>query len=174
MLNPQNIHSKPTQKVGFVLKPHGYKGWIRIQIDEEEIEDIVFQSDFLLLELQDQWVPFKIEDYNPNIPAVKLFNLNSETETSPLLGASILLFSDLIPDDLEQHSLENFKVYNSDDSFKGIVISEINLPGHLVLEIELDSKVYMVPFHPDLVILIDEENKVLKMKIAEGLEELND
>jgi ribosomal 30S subunit maturation factor RimM len=174
MLNPQNIHSKPTQKVGFVLKPHGYKGWLRIHIDEEEIEEIVFQSDFIYLELQNQWVPFKIEDYNPNIPAVKFFHLNSETDTTPLLGASILLFSDLIPEDLNQQSFESFKVFDSNDSFKGIVVSEVILPGHVVLEIELDSKVYMVPFHPDLVLQIDEESKVLKMKIAEGLEDLND
>jgi len=174
MLNPQNIHSKPTQKVGFVLKPHGYKGWLRIQIEQEEIEDIVFQSDFLFLELQDQWVPFKIEDYNPNIPAVKLFHLDSETDTTPLLGTSILLFSDLIPEDLEQDSFENYSIYDSDNCFKGVVVSEINLPGHVVLEIKLDSKVYMVPFHPDLVIEIDEETKVLKMKIAEGLVDLND
>ena len=89
MLNKvNNIHSKPTQKVGFVLKPHGYKGHLKFQSDFD-IED-----DFLLLEINQKFVPFEIEGINPQGSIIKLKGIDSETEASLLSGLSILAFSD--------------------------------------------------------------------------------
>src|SRR5690242_17299347 len=81
-----NIHYKPTRKVGFVLKPHGFNGRIRIGFEDDAYEI----GDFLLLSINNKFVPFIIEEFNEKGSLVKLQGINTLEQAEELTGLAIL------------------------------------------------------------------------------------
>ena len=90
-LKSLNIHSKPTSKVGFVLKTHGYKGFLKIVIDDEDFEP----NDFLLIEINQKFVPFQIESYNPQSDLIKLKGFDSDIAVQDFVSANILKMEEI-------------------------------------------------------------------------------
>jgi 16S rRNA processing protein RimM len=167
-----NIHSKPTQKVGFVMKTNGYKGWLRV-FHYEEASKLPEKGDYLLVNPEGKWVPFLIEDVSDSASLVKLKHLDSDESASFLAGCDILEFSD---ESLEMSSeptgLEGYDLLDQNGVMKGTILQLIEMPGHEVLEIEFNKENLLVPFHDSLIIEIDDEKKIVWMNWPEGLDEL--
>lgn len=160
-----NIHSKPTRKVGFVLKTHGFNGHIRIKTDED------FQPDeFLLIEINGKFVPYKIAHYNANSDIILLDGLNSSDQVEFLCGKSILDFVVEKPKteiDFTQYQIENTltgEIYN--------ITSVIEMPSQILIEFRVGYKDCLLPFHDDLISDIDHALKLIKAQFPDGLLDL--
>ena len=165
-----NIHSEPTQKVGFVVKTQGYKGAIKLNLETEEIESLLSEQEFLLLIKEGKWVPYLIEEFNPNNLVVKLADINSEEDAQKLIGHDVCLHNSIL-ESIENSvfSFNGFVVLNQNKEKIGIVKDFIEMPGHSLLEVASENKDYLVPFHEDLIIEINEEKEYIILEIAEGL-----
>jgi 16S rRNA processing protein RimM len=165
MLNKaNNIHSKPTQKVGVVLKSHGYKGHLKFQCDFD-IED-----DFLLLEINQKFVPFEIEGINPQGSIIKLKGIDSETEASCLSGLSILAFSD----EIERDELD-FEGYTLVDLLTNTsyVITNVELiPNNILLEFRNGFKDCLLPFSDGIIVSIDHDTQTIQANFPDGILDL--
>lgn len=160
-----NIHSKPTRKVGFVLKPHGFNGHIRIKTDDD------FQPiDFLLIEINEKFVPYKISHFNANAEIVLLDGLNSSDEVEFLCGKSILDFVTESPEvefDFTSYQLENTL---TGESYS--ITAVIEMPSQILIEFRVGYKDCLIPFHDDLVSEINHDLKLIKAQFPEGLLDL--
>ncbi len=165
-LGATNIHAKPTQKVGFVLKTHGFNGQLKIELDE----DFTPQG-FLYLSVNDKFVPFLIENFNPNGSIIKLKGFNSVDAVSDLIGLAILSLSEIntVSDE------PDFTGYDILDNVSGIsypVTSMVYLPNNTLIEFRVGFKDALVPFHEDIILSINDDDKIIVAEFPDGLLDL--
>ena len=160
-----NIHQKPTRQVGFVLKPHGFAGQLRVSLDEDYEPD-----GFLLLEINQKFVPFKIQTYNPDSGIVKLQGYDSMEKAQKLSNLPILEVLE------KEHSdgpdLIGYKLTDTVSGQQFDVTAVLEYPGNLLLEFRHGFKDALLPLHEDIVKHIDHELKQITAEFPEGLLDL--
>jgi 16S rRNA processing protein RimM len=167
-----NIHSKPTHKVGFVMKTNGFKGWMRIFLNTDAT-CIPQKGEFLFLNPEGKWVPFLIEDVSDSASLVKLRHIDTVTDANKYIGCDLVEFIDAENhQNIEDTGFRGYEVFDEKKILKGTVIQLINMPGHDVLEIDCNNQKVLVPFHESLIIDIDDDARTIVLKWPEGLEEL--
>ncbi|MEN9345954.1 MAG: rRNA processing protein RimM [Bacteroidota bacterium] len=164
MLN-NNIHSRPTQQVGFVLKPHGFNGQLKIQLEE----DFIPQA-FLCIEIQDKFVPFKIKQFNAPAGIVTLEDISNIEQAEALCNCKILDFVD--QEQTENKGLVGYKLINHANAEQYDITQILEYPNNLLLECRHGYKDILIPLHEDLIVSVDHEAKTIEMTIPEGLLDL--
>lgn len=168
MLNKlNNIHSKPTNKVGFVLKSHGYKGYFKIVIEDDNYEP----DKFLFIEINQKFVPYKIESYQAQSDLIKLEDFNSDQAVKEILSCSILqILDDNIVDD--ELNIIGYQMYDT-VSKQTFEITNLDLiPNNPLIEFINGDKTCLLPFHEDIIIEIDHDSKKVIANIPDGLLDL--
>lgn len=178
---PGNIHTKPTVKVGFVVKTHGYKGQVvcafyeEFQSVQEELVEAILHNKFILLEIDGQWVPFEIEHFIAESALLKLKNIDAVEIASLYTGCPIHV-PDIIVSELfqEQQTLIGYAVFNQQGNLIGNVVDLIEMPGHDLIEVELhqSQQLVLLPFHEELIIELSNENQTITLHITDGLLDL--
>ncbi len=88
-------------KLGYVIKRHGFKGELSIKFDTKTPE--YYQSiDALFIEINDQLIPFFIEQLrlnNKGIATIKLEDINNDNDTEQLLRKNVFLPLAVLPED---------------------------------------------------------------------------
>ena len=67
------------------------------------------------------------------------------------------------------HELEGFAVRQEDGTALGLVTSLFDLPSGLTLEVQGPKREFLLPFRKEFVPQVDRENRVLVVKLPEGL-----
>lgn len=160
----QIIHTKPTHKVGFVLKPHGYNGQITIQTSE------IVDDDFLLIDYNNKWVPFKILSKHQNI--VKLKDVDTFEMASEISGKDILTFSDNSESKENTDWLVGYSFIDNCNKKTGSIIQIIELPGHLNALVSVGEKTCQIPIHNDFIIEKNSDAKTLLLNLPSGIFDL--
>lgn len=157
-----NIHSKPTRQVGFVLKPHGYSGQLRIETDED-----FYPDEFLLIAIHGRFVPFRIESEDTGNGIIKLEGINSKEAASVFTGLPIL---ELIEKKVEETpDLIGYTLIDSRTSAQYEITGIVEYPGNILLEFRSKYKDCLLPYHPDLITKIDHRNQTVEAVFPEGL-----
>lgn len=160
-----NIHSKPTKKVGFVLKSHGFNGQLRIQLDDDYIP-----KDFLFLEINQKFVPFKIQSFNKEASIIKLLGFDQLEQIESLISLPIL---ELKAD--EQRDEFNLIGYTLIDTLSGNqydVTDVIEYPGNVLLEFRNGYKDALIPLHEDVITEINHDEQTIYAQFPEGILDL--
>jgi ribosomal 30S subunit maturation factor RimM len=174
------IHAKPTQKVGFVVKTHGYKGGLLLALTppydevQEGILALIEEKGFLLLVIEDQWVPYEISDINVLSGIVSLKNIINPEQAETLCGLSFCLPADeLQPFHATLSEWKAYTLLNSQGKKMGVIQQTISMPGHTLLNVINDNgKDFLVPFHPELLVSVQDDLKQITLLIPDGLEDL--
>lgn len=153
--------------IGYVSKSHGFKGHVKLNFFEEKYKSKVKKSGFLFLELSKKGVPFFIEEADSNGAIVKLEDVDSEEDARKLSALQIVSFDDDLVEGEGQ--LSGFDLYDQSEMKIGVITDVLDLKGNVLLEVKGESKEYYIPFHEDLVLGVDPEEKVIHLEIAEGL-----
>ncbi len=67
------------------------------------------------------------------------------------------------------HELEGFAVRQEDGTALGLVSSLYDLPSGLTLEVQGPKREFLLPFVKEFVLTVDRENRVLVVRVPEGL-----
>jgi 16S rRNA processing protein RimM len=168
-----NIHAKPTRQVCFVVRPHGFEGWIRLQTEQEFSLITQNRNRYLLVELHGQWVPFQVNDFNQQSGICKLDGIDDEKTAEALSGLPIMSFGENSTEINEEiPELQGYTLIREGFGEFGTVERVLEMPGHYLLEIKRGDKLLLAPFHEDLVARTDHENKILEMILPDGIESL--
>lgn len=160
-----NIHHKPTRQVGFVLKPHGYSGQFRINLDDDfELKD------FLLIEINSKFVPFAIQSYNPDSGLVKLKDFNSIDDIQELMNLPILEVIDQV--ESEADTLVGYTLVDTISGLNFQITNIVEFPGNTLLEFRHEFKDVLLPFNPHIIIEIEHETKIIKAEFPDGILDL--
>ncbi len=176
-MNPLDIQD--FFSIGTIIKPHGLKGSMIIEV-EEGFEDVLTESDYLLVEIEGGLVPFFISDEGINFRTsttlcLAFDEIDTAEKLRPYCGCKIYLRKE---GTIEQDSNEEFSelmgvtVLDKMRGKLGKIIRVDNFSGNVVLTIEYGPHEILIPFSERLIIQFDEVKQELHLDCPEGLIDL--
>lgn len=166
-------------QLGYIKKPHGLKGEVQVFLDTDEPNAYRKLESVFALQGQ-QLVPFFIESIviRGDKAIVAFEDIHAVDEAAALKGTKLYLPLDFLPelggDEYYLHELEGFEVFDaSNEQSIGVIKGLIEMGPQLTLMVEHSSgKEVLVPFSDELQVSLNKEQKVLNLKIADGLLDL--
>jgi 16S rRNA processing protein RimM len=172
----ETIPKSDCDKVGFLKKTHGVSGELVIEY-EPQFEYSIENADRFFVELEGLLVPFFImEDgfrFKTENSAILTFDgVESEKYAKRMVGSSVFLFKNeiiVMDDELSDSELVDYLLVDEKLGKIGIIDQIDNYSGNIVFTVNFKGKELLVPFNEDFLIEIDKQNKVIKLKLPEGL-----
>ena len=167
-------------KVGKTQKAHGIKGELKLHVEDHFIVDL-FETEALFVEIKGQKIPYFIENLQEgNALILKLEGVDTRTESEQLMHKDVYMNRDDISLSDEIIASEGL-VYKFTEGFKivDILYGEIaeieevvEFPQQEMAYVTFKNKTLLLPLHPNFVVEVDRENKILTMNLPEGLLDL--
>ncbi len=165
--------------VGYIVKPHGLKGEMVLEV-EEGFEELLSESEYLLVEVEGGLVPFFVGGDGVRFRtstscSVILDDIDSADKVRPFCGSKIYLPGDA---DREQEisaelsELIGFIAFDTEKGRLGEVIRVDDFSGNVVLTVQYGVHEILIPLSEDLITNYDEVNKELHLDCPEGLVDL--
>ncbi|MEZ4885994.1 MAG: ribosome maturation factor RimM [Chitinophagales bacterium] len=174
--------SKPNYcKVGFVSKPKGLKGALRVSFEDFFLAYLEEnQIDHIFVDIKGQFAPFfieAIEGLDSNAASIKFEDIDNIKAASPLQNSSLYFEEDLLKiyleaDEEEWEYLIGYTLIDDSHQTIGVIEGIVYLPQHELLQLTYADRELLIPIHEDMVIIIDEQAKILQMELPEGILEL--
>lgn len=169
------IRAEEVFKIGRFIKPHGIKGEINLNFEN----DIFDRTDcpYLICLIDGIFVPFFIKEYrfkNNETALVMLESVASDVQAKQLCGFDVYFPRKYFEgNDEAQYSLEYFIGFQVVDTVKGDigVITEIDqstINTLFLLEDNAGNEI-IIPASDDFVVNIDPKKKTLLLTLPEGL-----
>ncbi len=166
---------------GRTLKAHGVKGELELDLDEELKEEILKQG-VLFIDLSGDKVPFYIRNYRDEGRFFVAFEDVDSPEAAKLLSQKEIYTDE---DRLSSAAKKKSKEEESDqDLYVGYTITDLNsgkkaivesmteFPGQWMAELRYGDAIIRMPFHQDLIEMIDPAQKSILVRLPEGIWEL--
>ena len=160
--------------VGKIVKTHGLKGEVTLRIDNEQFDDIE-ELNYFLLDVNEQLIPFFIEDiaYHSNKAFVLFQDLKTLEAASQLVGRSAYLPLELLPEktgnDFYSHEVVDYLVVDEVKGELGKVNEIIEYPTQSIIQIIRDGKEILIPIHDDIIKDVNRDEKKIYISAPSGL-----
>ena len=160
--------------VGKIVKTHGLKGEVTLRIDNEQFDDIE-ELNYFLLDVNEQLIPFFIEDiaYHSNKAFVLFQDLNTLEAANQFVGKSAYLPLDLLPEkegnDFYSHEVVGYLVVDEEKGEIGNVNEIIEYPTQSIIQIIKEGKEILIPIHDDIIKDVNRDEKKIYIKAPSGL-----
>ncbi len=163
-------------EIGFISKPHGFKGELIFAIEKGYPEEYA-ETDFFWIELEGNPVPFFVDEIRVNGSGmiVKLEDVNTETEARIISGKKISVdqsTTDSVEDEITWDSLIGYTVFDEAHGKLGVLEGIEEYPQQVIARCTVNEKEVLFPLHEDLILEIDDEKKELHIQLPEGLLDL--
>jgi 16S rRNA processing protein RimM len=173
------LHEEDFIEVGYVRKPYGYKGHVKLGVEPEFEEDLK-ESKFIFIDLKGLKVPFQIIELNDTPELTTLFaHFTSSEDASPIVGQKIFLMEkdlhyakDFVESSKENDQWIGFNIIDSSNhkSFEILQIEEF--PQQLMAVVKKNDMEVYIPLNNEFISEIDDENETILMDLPEGLLDL--
>lgn len=159
-------------RIGFIQKPHGYKGQLRCVIEEDII---LHKGEWIFVQIEQKPVPFFIESIEgmADHPVLKLKHVSSETEASKFSGFDIYYPGEPSTLSFKPEHLIGFTVLNPEENPVGVVRDYLEHPGQSLLLVSIDNQEVLVPVHEHFIVDLSEEEQWIMLDIPDELIHLN-
>lgn len=172
----ETIPKAECRKIGFIRKMHGVHGDLVLEF-EPEFEWSVAEAERFLLEIDGLLVPFFLKEdgfrFKSAKTAILSFNwVETEKYARRLVACPVYLFQNEIIDEPEEKPVSKFMHFTLFDEKLGkvgTITATDDFSGNLVFYIQYKGEEIMVPFNEDFLVSIDEEQKILKLNLPDGL-----
>ena len=165
--------------LGKILKPYGYRGFVRVAFFISGLEKVLSEGKFIFVEWIGKPVPYSIEEIlwdDDKTARLKFQDIDNLDDASKLIGRSVILSEKSVPKkllkSLEPEELVGYKVVDLQNKLIGFVTGLDESGRQSILEVSLDGKEFLIPFHEDLVKEIDNKRKEIVVDLPEGLLDL--
>jgi len=168
-------------KVGFLTKPKGLKGALRISFEDFFTDYLLeHELDFIFVNIKGQYAPFfieTIEGLGTHNVSIKFEDVNDVKAAERLHNSSLYVDQDLVDKymEIEEEEWAYLIGYTVLDG-NGEVISKVDgivyFPQHELLQLKYQNRELLLPIHEDMILHIDEEAKKIQMELPEGILDL--
>lgn len=160
-------------RIGTVQKPVGREGALKIDVQEEFIEDFI-ASDHLFVKMNGAFVPWFIEEkWETNYLLVKIEEVDSPEEAAKFTLRELFLRTADIHSESFLKKNETFDLVGFSILQEGNVIGTIDeiveYPSQLMAIVKLKGKSKLIPLNEAFIENIDTARKYLHMKLPDGL-----
>jgi len=165
--------------IGHVQKTHGIRGELSIMLSSN-LETLDFK--YFVFELDGILVPFFTEEwrFRTDVSALlKLQGVDTEKLGKELVGKSIYIPIKLVPKgteatDADLHVFTGYTMIDASQGEIGTIQTIDNSTENLLFEVLNGSNQILIPAVDEWITAIDDENKMLRIKLPEGLLQIND
>lgn len=172
----ETIPKSNCQKIGFIRKTHGVQGELAIEY-ESEFEESVAEANRFFLEIDGLLVPYYVSTDGLRFKSgktalVKFDWIENETQARRLVGNPVYLFNDEIIEVADESSTSQFLGYHlQDENAKeiGVIKAVDNYSGNVVFTLDVNNGEVLVPFNEDLLLELDDDNRIIRLRLPEGL-----
>ncbi|HOP58959.1 MAG TPA: ribosome maturation factor RimM [Bacteroidales bacterium] len=164
--------------LGKIKKIHGHEGEVVLRL-ENTFKNNLPELDWVFLLIEGKPVPFLLSRYEysgADILIAKFEGYDSSDAVKEFTGCEVFLETDRYSKYSREitPSLQGFRFYDKKNKITGTVKEIIENPGQRLLNIITEKNTsILIPFHPDLIISLDEVKKTIRMDIPDGLAEVN-
>lgn len=158
------LSDSPYVHIGSVLSPFGLKGWIKICLFLQNVEDIkrylhLKNEKRESIEIQE----FKIK--SPSVIFAKIKGIDNRSQAETLKRQKLFILKEQLPSlELEEyyvHDLINMAVFDEKGQEIGKVCYVYNFGTTDILELTVKTVSYMIPFTKEVVPFVDLKNNQL-------------
>lgn len=160
-------------KIGKVLKTHGFKGHLKIFIDEFYIDDFEEMSAIFINQL-----PYFIisKDINSDNQAIIfLEDIDTKEKAHPLQGKDIYAKDDDLTEILDEepyNDVVGYTIVDKNSGTLGEIAQIIELPHQFLAQVFIDKKEILIPLNEDFIVNIDDDKKTVEMQLPDGFLEI--
>ncbi len=158
------------QEIARVLKSNGSEGELVMSFTGLSPEEIDTEEPVFIY-VDGLPVPFYFESFvqrGNSRALVRLTGVRSLRDADELAGASVYAEDGLYED--EESSVEGWTVVDQNGRTVGQVSGYEDIPGNLCLAVQTkEGQEVLLPFHEDLVLGADRENRILQLTVPDGL-----
>lgn len=160
-------------KIGKVLKTHGFKGHLKIYVDEFYMNDFLDINSVIINNL-----PYFIssKDINSNSQAIILLeDIDSKEKAQKLQGKELLAKEDDLTEILDGNEFDDIVTYEILDKNYGKIgkINEIvEMPFQIMAKVTYKEKPILIPLNDDFITLINDKKKTVEMQLPNGFLEI--
>ena len=160
-------------KIGKVLKTHGFKGHLKIYVDEFYMNDFLDINSVIINNL-----PYFIssKDINSNSQAIILLeDIDSKEKAQKLQGKELLAKEDDLTEILDGNEFDDIVTYVILDKNYGEIgkINEIvEMPFQIMAKVTYKDKPILIPLNDDFITLINDKKKTVEMQLPNGFLEI--
>ena len=161
-------------QLGYLLKTHGLKGDVVIEIDADYPEEyVVMESVFV--EINKKLVPFFIERIvlNGSKAIIKFEDIDELAQANKMKGAGIYLPLEVLPDLKDQgyyyHELIGFSVKDKNLGNLGTISGFYSSGNQDLLAMDYKEKEVLIPLTKEVVAKVDKKTKTVETTLPDGL-----
>ncbi len=165
-------------EIGRTGRPHGLKGEIKLRV-AEEMEELLFDNEVFFVRVGNQApVPYFLEEIRAGGALIAKFQGIENPEQARIISNCELLLPAKIVELLgpeKTSPYDHFIGYRIIDTTAGELaqIEEVlELPQHFLARITHEGREVLLPLHPDFILETDDDAKLIKTDLPEGLLEL--
>jgi len=172
----ESIPKQDCRKIGYFQKPHGIKGELVLQMEEDFTESLE-EYPTVFVEIDGLLVPFFIAENGlrsrSSESALLRFDwIENEDQARKLCGSSVYLKNEDIiweEEDISLHQLVGYTLFDSIIGTIGKILQVDDYSGNLLLTVEFKEREVLVPFNEDFLIRFDEEKREIELQCPEGI-----
>ncbi len=168
-------------QVGKLIKPHGLQGELSFEFSTGVFDEA--EVDCFICEIDGIFVPYFIEYYrfkNNNSGLVKFEGIDSSEEAKELTKINLYLERAILPADFLQEEVYGtdfyvgYRIMDQDGNIVGeIVAIDDSTENILFCVLSASENEILIPASDDYIIEIDDDVRLIRMQIPEGLLELD-
>ena len=158
---------------GFLKKTNGIAGEL-ILCPNDGFNETTSIPEFLFFEIEGLPVPYFVESFKWRADdncMLKFRYIDSKEEAQKFLGCKVFAEFALqnAESDFNPYFLKGYFLFDQNDKQVGQIEVINDYGGNLVLSLMANNEEILIPFHPELLIDVDQEKKQVTLLIAEGL-----
>lgn len=167
------IRHEDVYRIGKIGKPHGVKGEVSFQFDDDIFDRT--DADFLILELDGILVPFFMEEYrfrSDSLALMKLEGIDTQERARELTNCEVFFPREQQDDEenLSWAAIIGFTVIDEQTNTPvGTIASVDDSTENVLFELEDGT---LIPASEDLITNIDTKKRTITIDLPEGLLEL--
>ncbi|MFP3597649.1 ribosome maturation factor RimM [Chryseobacterium sp. SIMBA_029] len=160
--------------LGKITRRHGLAGNVILKLDTDQPE-LYNKLESIFVEINGLLVPFFIAKSSwSKLDALNLaFKNSSEALVDQSLGKSVYLPLDTLPklsgNKFYYHEIIGFNVLDENDNDCGVIRSVNDQTAQTYFVTNLDGKEVVIPIIKDWILEVDREERIIKMRLPEGL-----
>jgi len=164
------IRHEDVYRIGKIGKPHGVKGEVSFQFDDDIFDRT--DADFLILELDGILVPFFIEEYrfrSDSLALMKLEGIDTQERARELTNCEVFFPREQQDDEenLSWAAIIGFTVIDEQTNTPvGTIASVDDSTENVLFELEDGT---LIPASEDLITNIDTKKRTITIDLPEGL-----
>ena len=174
----ETIPKSDCQKIGFIRKTHGVHGELVLEY-EPEFEESVVEADRFFIEIDGLLVPFFVAEdglrFRSAKTALVTFDwVDTEKYARRLVGSPVYLFNHEIVDEPKEAAISqllHFRLLDENEKELGNISAVDDYSGNIVFTIDAEGREILVPFNEDFLLKLDEDKKIIQLRLPEGLME---